>query len=48
MYQPKKIKRMCNHCEDMCDDRFLYDMRCGEVYLMNDVCLKCLCYLKWI
>lgn len=44
----EKTKRMCDSCDKMCDIRFLYVMKAEHIIMLEQVCLACLCFLKWI
>ena len=41
-----KIYKICSYCEEICDERVMYDIRIEEIFMMIDVCLGCLFKLK--
>ena len=41
-----KIYKICSYCEEICDERVMYDIRIEEIFMMIDVCLGCLFKLQ--
>ena len=42
----KKIYKICSYCEEVCDEKVMYDIRIEGIFMMIDVCLGCLFKLK--
>ena len=41
-----KIYKICSYCEEVCDERVMYDITINGVVMLIDVCLGCLFKLK--